>query len=103
MCRKRPDVQPGYPADAWFNIFVLHQNRIEHGFHAKNVVTDKLFPKFLDLVIWGHEHECKPEPEVRPVVTLFVSFLRFSMPIGELFPRFLGLVIGATSTSDDET
>ena len=31
---------------------------------ARNAVLESHLPPFLDLVIWGHEHECKPEPEV---------------------------------------
>ena len=26
-------------------------------------VDEGLLPKWLNLVIWGHEHECKAEPE----------------------------------------
>ncbi|CAG7716685.1 unnamed protein product [Allacma fusca] len=47
--------------DKWFNIFVLHQNRVKHG--PTNYIPPNYFPSFLDLVIWGHEHECRIEPE----------------------------------------
>lgn len=51
------------PQDAelseWFNIFVFHQNRGQKG--GSNIYFEDLFPSFLDLVIWGHEHECKIE------------------------------------------
>ena len=40
------------------------QNRVERGAQAKNSVQEAHLPAFLDLVVWGHEHECKPEPEV---------------------------------------
>ncbi|CAD7697390.1 unnamed protein product [Ostreobium quekettii] len=59
----RPKESPGYPTDDWFNIFVLHQNRVQHGQHAKNCIQEKCLASFLDLVIWGHEHECIPEPQ----------------------------------------
>ncbi|CAK0786238.1 hypothetical protein CVIRNUC_009451 [Coccomyxa viridis] len=45
----------------WFNIFVLHQNRVEHGYGSKNAIKPEYLARFLDLVIWGHEHECIPE------------------------------------------
>ena len=54
-----------YPADEWFNIFTLHQNRVVHTQSAKNCVKDTYLPNFLDYVVWGHEHECMPEPAVR--------------------------------------
>lgn len=44
-----------------FNIFVLHQNRVKHGDYA--YVPENRLHKFLDLVIWGHEHECRITPE----------------------------------------
>jgi hypothetical protein len=31
---------------------------------AKNAILETHMPDFLDLVVWGHEHECKPKPEV---------------------------------------
>lgn len=55
-----------YPAEEWFNIFVLHQNRVTRGQGAKNAIKEDYLPSFLDLVIWGHEHECIPDPTVRP-------------------------------------
>lgn len=45
-----------------FNIFVLHQNRAQHS--PKSFVPEDLLPDFLNLVIWGHEHECRIVPEV---------------------------------------
>ncbi|BDA49205.1 Double-strand break repair protein MRE11 [Coccomyxa sp. Obi] len=59
---RRPKVTPDYPAEEWFNIFVLHQNRVTRGQGAKNAIKEDYLPSFLDLVIWGHEHECIPDP-----------------------------------------
>lgn len=42
--------------EEWFNLFVLHQNRVKHG--LTNYIPDKMLPDFFDLVIWGHEHPC---------------------------------------------
>lgn len=66
----QPDDAPGYPRTDWFNIFTLHQNRVTHGPKTRNYVQESQFPGFLDLVVWGHEHECKPdlEPVVNPNV-----------------------------------
>ncbi|KAK9918573.1 hypothetical protein WJX75_005079 [Coccomyxa subellipsoidea] len=59
---RKPKVTPEYPAEDWFNIFVLHQNRVTRGQGAKNAIKEDYLPSFLDLVIWGHEHECLPDP-----------------------------------------
>ena len=44
----------------WFNVFVIHQNRAKHT--RKNYIPEGFLDEFLDLVIWGHEHECLIEP-----------------------------------------
>lgn len=46
----------------WFNMFILHQNRTSHSQGAKNYVKESSLASFLDLVIWGHEHECLADP-----------------------------------------
>jgi double-strand break repair protein MRE11 len=40
----------------WFNIFSLHQNR-DYGRGAKNCVHESMIPEWMDLILWGHEHE----------------------------------------------
>ncbi|XP_058462900.1 double-strand break repair protein MRE11 isoform X1 [Malaya genurostris] len=62
---EKPD-EPG-----WFNIMVLHQNRADRG--PKNYLPEKCLPDFLDLVIWGHEHDCRIVPEENPIKKFFVS------------------------------
>ncbi|KAJ8725312.1 hypothetical protein PYW07_016270 [Mythimna separata] len=42
----------------WFNILVLHQNRAEDR-GVGNFIREDVLPKFLDLVVWGHEHDCE--------------------------------------------
>lgn len=46
----------------WFNIFVLHQNRVGNR-GIKNFIPEACIPDFLHLVVWGHEHDCKIEEE----------------------------------------
>lgn len=41
----------------FFNIFTLHQNR-DLGRGSKNCVQENMIPDWMDLVVWGHEHEC---------------------------------------------
>ncbi|KAF7343383.1 Double-strand break repair protein [Mycena venus] len=45
----------------WFNIMLLHQNRVKHG--PQEFVPEGLFDDSIDLVVWGHEHDCRIVPE----------------------------------------
>lgn len=47
--------------DNIFNLLVLHQNRANRG--IKNFIPEDVIPNFIDLVIWGHEHDCRITPE----------------------------------------
>ena len=47
-------------ADRYFNLFLLHQN-CEPGRPVRSMPLS-LLPRFLHLVIWGHEHACQTEP-----------------------------------------
>ena len=49
-----------------------HNHLTYHGFHgyravhgAHNYIPESFLPSFLDLVIWGHEHECLIDPQER--------------------------------------
>jgi len=58
-------LRPREEQEDWFNMFVLHQNRVDRG--PKSFITEQMLPNFLNLVIWGHEHECRILPElIRP-------------------------------------
>ena len=54
-------LQPAEETDSWFNLLVLHQNRAKHG--ETNYIPERFLGDFLDLVFWGHEHECRLQPE----------------------------------------
>ena len=56
--RRRPEDTEDYPQESWFNICILHQNRLAHQQNAKNCIREDYLARFLDLVLWGHEHEC---------------------------------------------
>ncbi|KAL0579922.1 meiotic recombination [Marasmius crinis-equi] len=47
--------------DDWFNILLLHQNRVKHG--PQEFVPEGMFDDSIDLVVWGHEHDCRIIPE----------------------------------------
>lgn len=46
--------------EEWFHLMTVHQNRIGHSPTA--YLNEAFLPSFLDLVIWGHEHECLIDP-----------------------------------------
>ena len=56
----------------WFNIFALHQNR-DLGRGRKNCVHESMIPEWIDLVVWGHEHECLITPSESAVGTFRIS------------------------------
>ncbi|KAF4522683.1 hypothetical protein B566_EDAN010464 [Ephemera danica] len=60
MVTIRQPEPPGEDQD-WFNIFVLHQNRVGH--KADEYVPEAFLPKSMNLIVWGHEHECRIKPE----------------------------------------
>lgn len=51
---------PAQDPDTWFNLFTIHQNRAAHA--PKDYIPENFLADFLDVVIWGHEHECILEP-----------------------------------------
>ncbi|KAL7540354.1 hypothetical protein ACHAWF_013116 [Thalassiosira exigua] len=62
----------GYDESSWFNVFALHQNR-DLGRGSKNCVHESMIPEWMDLVVWGHEHECNIEPQESLVGTFRVT------------------------------
>lgn len=53
--------QPTQQRDDWFNLLSVHQNR--HAYTATSYLEEDVLPESMDLVIWGHEHECLIEPQ----------------------------------------
>lgn len=49
---------PSMREGEWFNLMCVHQNHTGHTNTA--FLPEQFLPNFLDLVIWGHEHECIP-------------------------------------------
>ncbi|KAG9491301.1 hypothetical protein GDO78_000020 [Eleutherodactylus coqui] len=87
-------LRPREDEASWFNLFVIHQNRSKHG--ATNYIPEQFLDDFLDLVIWGHEHECKIAP-VRNEQQLFYvsqpgSSVATSLSPGEAVKKHVGLL-----------
>ncbi|CAI4696079.1 CCN_G0042380.mRNA.1.CDS.1 [Saccharomyces cerevisiae] len=49
----------------WFNLMCVHQNHTGHTNTA--FLPEQFLPDFLDMVIWGHEHECIPNLVHNPI------------------------------------
>ncbi|RLV92475.1 DNA repair protein rad32 [Spathaspora sp. JA1] len=56
----RPDIH----TDEWFNFLAFHQNHAAHSFTSS--IPESFLPKFLDFILWGHEHESIPYPVHNP-------------------------------------
>ena len=54
--------QPSAQKDEWFNLMSVHQNHFAHT--STGYLPENFLPDFMDLVIWGHEHECVIEPQL---------------------------------------
>jgi double-strand break repair protein MRE11 len=62
--------QPRTHKDEWFNLIAVHQNHTAHS--ETNYLPENFLPDFLDLVIWGHEHECLIDPKYNPEMSFHV-------------------------------
>ncbi|KAI8141590.1 Metallo-dependent phosphatase-like protein [Fennellomyces sp. T-0311] len=90
----RPTSEHGGQAwlDDAFNLFVLHQNRVKHG--PTSHVPEEFLDDFLDLVLWGHEHDCRidPEPCSNKDIVQPGSSVATSLAEGEAVPKHVGLL-----------
>lgn len=56
--------QPSIQKSDWFNLMSVHQNH--HAHTETSYLPENFLPEFLDLVVWGHEHECLIDPKLNP-------------------------------------
>ena len=56
----RPNVQ----SKDWFNLLTVHQNHTPHS--ATNYLPENMLPDWMNLIVWGHEHECLIDPKLNP-------------------------------------
>lgn len=85
-----PDERSG----EWFNLMVLHQNRVDRG--PKNFVPEEILPENMDLILWGHEHDCRVQPESvagrNYMVTQPGSSVATSLSEGESLAKHIAVV-----------
>nr|CAD7569532.1 unnamed protein product [Timema californicum] len=86
--------RPKEDKESWFNLMVLHQNRADHGVYT--YIPEEALDDFLDLVMWGHEHECRISPEWNPSQSFYVtqpgSSVATSLSKGETAEKHVGLL-----------
>ncbi|GAB4849557.1 meiotic recombination [Ancistrocladus abbreviatus] len=91
MC---PEAQEGCQVSDWFNVLVLHQNRVKT--NPKNAISEHFLPRFLDFIIWGHEHECLIDPQEVPGMGFHItqpgSSVATSLIDGESKPKHVLLL-----------
>lgn len=56
--------RPGTQTGEWFNLLAVHQNH--HAHTATSHLPENVLPDWLDLIVWGHEHECLIDPAKNP-------------------------------------
>uniref|UniRef100_A0A8C2UI32 Double-strand break repair protein n=1 Tax=Chinchilla lanigera TaxID=34839 RepID=A0A8C2UI32_CHILA len=87
-------LRPKEDESSWFNLFVIHQNRSKHG--STNFIPEQFLDDFIDLVIWGHEHECKIAPTKNEQQLFYVSqpgsSVVTSLSPGEAVKKHVGLL-----------
>ncbi|KAF8726493.1 hypothetical protein AX14_007836 [Amanita brunnescens Koide BX004] len=80
--------------EKWFNILLLHQNRVSHG--PQNSVPEGMFDDSIDLVVWGHEHDCRIIPEPVAGKPYFItqpgSTVATSLSEGEAMEKHVALL-----------
>ncbi|KAM0786756.1 hypothetical protein ACM66B_002191 [Microbotryomycetes sp. NB124-2] len=82
--------------DDWFNIVLVHQNRVPHG--PNRHVPDHAFGDEAHLVVWGHEHDCIERATPQPVsgrpyyIVQPGSSIATSLAKGESIPKHVSLI-----------
>ncbi|OJD22521.1 DNA repair protein (mre11) [Blastomyces percursus] len=86
--------QPSLQKSDWFNLMSVHQNH--HAHTETGYLPENFLPDFLDLVIWGHEHECMIEPRLNPETNFHVmqpgSSVATSLVPGEAVPKQVAIL-----------
>jgi double-strand break repair protein MRE11 len=86
--------QPGTQKDEWFNLMSVHQNH--HAHTATSYLPENFLPEFMDLVVWGHEHECLIDPRYNPEMGFHVmqpgSSIATSLMPGEAVPKHVAIL-----------
>ncbi|KAL7931792.1 Mre11 DNA-binding presumed domain-containing protein [Trichoderma chlorosporum] len=86
--------RPGTQTGEWFNLLAVHQNH--HAHTQTSYLPENVLPDWLDLVVWGHEHECLIDPSKNPETGFHVmqpgSSVATSLVPGEAVQKHVAVV-----------
>jgi len=86
--------RPGQQTTDFFNIMAVHQNH--HAHTATSYLPEDFLPDWLDLVVWGHEHECLIDPQQNPITGFHVmqpgSSVATSLVPGEAVQKHVAIL-----------
>jgi len=104
--------------DDWFNVLIIHQNRyvlpLKHSMRSRRLillnlsvnhgpqksVPEGMFDDSVDLVVWGHEHDCRIIPETvvgkKYRITQPGSSVATSLADGESLDKCVDLQTGSS-------
>lgn len=86
--------QPNRQMGDWFNLLTVHQNH--HAHTATSYLPESVLPPYMDLVVWGHEHECLIDPRQNHETGFHVmqpgSSVATSLVPGEAVPKHVAIV-----------
>ncbi|KAI1634021.1 Metallo-dependent phosphatase-like protein [Biscogniauxia mediterranea] len=86
--------RPEQQSKDWFNLLSVHQNHYAHT--PTGYLPENMLPEWLDLVVWGHEHECLIDPRHNPETGFHVmqpgSSIATSLVPGEAVPKHVAVL-----------
>lgn len=78
----------------FFNLLTVHQNHTPHT--STSYLPENVLPDWMNLVVWGHEHDCKIEPTFNPETGFHVmqpgSSVATSLGAGESERKHIAIV-----------
>lgn len=86
--------KPSVQQSDWFNLMAVHQNH--HAYSETGYLPENFLPEFMDLIVWGHEHECLIDPRYNPEMHFNVmqpgSSVATSLVPGEAVPKHVAIL-----------
>lgn len=86
--------RPGAMQNEWYSILSVHQNHVSHT--ETSWLPESFLPRFMDMVIWGHEHEClinpRPNAEMGFEVMQPGSSVATALMPGEAVAKHVGIL-----------
>ncbi|KAH8816455.1 DNA repair protein [Xylogone sp. PMI_703] len=86
--------KPSVQQSDWFNLMAVHQNH--HAYTETGYLPENFLPEFMDLIVWGHEHECLIDPRYNPEMLFNImqpgSSVATSLVPGEAVPKYVAIL-----------